>query len=81
MYRTKRYQFKKYRTQPAGECPVKHLCTARPAGREIDRASTRKALKKITNANEKPTIIPNTTRDKRTYIRYKKDNGVTITLI
>jgi hypothetical protein len=53
------------------ECPVKHLCTSRPAGREIDRASTRKALKKI-NAIRKPTIIPNTTRDKRTYIRYYK---------
>jgi hypothetical protein len=29
-----------------------HLCT-RPAGREIDRTSTRKALKKITNAIKK----------------------------
>jgi hypothetical protein len=27
----------KYRTQPA-KCPVKHLCTSRPAGREIDRS-------------------------------------------
>jgi hypothetical protein len=24
------------------KCPVKHLCTSRPAGREIDRASTRR---------------------------------------
>ncbi|MGA9638735.1 transposase, partial [Flavobacterium sp.] len=32
------YQFKKYRTSACKECPVKHLCTARPAGREIDRS-------------------------------------------
>jgi transposase len=32
------YQFKKYRTPACKECPVKHLCTARPAGREIDRS-------------------------------------------
>jgi hypothetical protein len=31
------YQFKKY--NPAcKECPVNHLCTSRPAGREIDRS-------------------------------------------
>jgi hypothetical protein len=35
------YQFKKYRTQPAGK-PVKHLCTSRPAGREIDRYAVRR---------------------------------------
>ena len=32
------YQFKKYRTPDCKECPVKHLCTARPSGREIDRS-------------------------------------------
>jgi hypothetical protein len=32
------YQFKKYRTPACKECPVKNLCTARPAGREIDRS-------------------------------------------
>ena len=32
------YQFKKDRTPACKECPVKHLCTARPAGREIDRS-------------------------------------------
>lgn len=32
------YQFKKYRTSSCKDCPVKHLCTARPAGREIDRS-------------------------------------------
>ncbi|WP_432671411.1 IS1182 family transposase [Flavobacterium sp. SM2513] len=31
------YQFKKYRTPACKECPVKHLCTSRTAGREIDR--------------------------------------------
>jgi hypothetical protein len=36
---------------------VKHLCTSRPAGREIDQTSTRKALKKITNAyQENPQL-------------------------
>jgi hypothetical protein len=33
--------------------PVKHLCTSRPAGREIDQVSMRKTLKKITNAIRK----------------------------
>ena len=32
------YEFKKYRTQKCKECPVKHLCTSRAAGREIDRS-------------------------------------------
>ena len=32
------YQFKKYRTSACKECPVKHLCTSRSAGREIDRS-------------------------------------------
>ena len=32
------YEFKKYRTPKCKECPVKHLCTSRAAGREIDRS-------------------------------------------
>lgn len=32
------YEFKKYRTPKCRECPVKHLCTSRAAGREIDRS-------------------------------------------
>jgi hypothetical protein len=32
------YQFKKYRSPACKQCPVKHLCTSRPAGREIDRS-------------------------------------------
>jgi len=32
------YQFKKYRTTACKECPVKHLCTSRTGGREIDRS-------------------------------------------
>jgi hypothetical protein len=67
--KNKGYQFKNTELQPAGMSSKTPLY-ARPAGREIDRASTRKALKKI-NAIRKPTIIP-TTRDKRTYIRYYK---------
>jgi hypothetical protein len=42
------YQFKNTASLP--RMSVKHLCTSRPAGREIDQTSTRKALKKITNA-------------------------------
>jgi hypothetical protein len=38
------YQFKKYRTPACRECPVKHLCTARPAGREIDRSQYAQAV-------------------------------------
>lgn len=32
------YEFKRYRTPKCKECPVKHLCTSRAAGREIDRS-------------------------------------------
>ena len=32
------YQFKKYRSSACKECPVKHLCTSRKGGREIDRS-------------------------------------------
>ena len=32
------YNFKKYRTPKCRECPVKHLCTSRASGREIDRS-------------------------------------------
>ena len=32
------YEFKKYRTSKCKECSVKHLCTSRVAGREIDRS-------------------------------------------
>jgi hypothetical protein len=39
--------------QPSLQAIPKHLCTSRPAGREIDRVSMRKTLKKITNAIRK----------------------------
>lgn len=32
------YEFKRYRTPKCRECPVKHLCTSRTAGRDIDRS-------------------------------------------
>lgn len=32
------YEFKRYRTPKCRECPVKHLCTSRMAGRDIDRS-------------------------------------------
>ena len=32
------YQFKKYRTPACKDCLVKHLCTSRKGGREIDRS-------------------------------------------
>ena len=32
------YQFKKYRTPACKSCPVKHLCTSKTGGREIDRS-------------------------------------------
>ena len=32
------YHFNKHRTPACKDCPVKHLCTASPAGREIDRS-------------------------------------------
>ncbi|WP_243698933.1 IS1182 family transposase [Flavobacterium sandaracinum] len=38
------YQFKKYRTPACKECPVKHLCTSRAGGREIDRSEYADAI-------------------------------------
>jgi transposase len=38
------YQFKKYRSPACKTCPVKHLCTSRPAGREIDRSEYADAI-------------------------------------
>jgi transposase len=38
------YKFKKYRTPKCKECPVKHLCTSRAAGREIDRSQYAEAV-------------------------------------
>jgi transposase len=32
------YEFKRYRTPKCKKCPVKHLCTSRASGREIDRS-------------------------------------------
>ncbi|MDI6033334.1 IS1182 family transposase [Flavobacterium sp. LB2P84] len=32
------YEFKRYQTPKYRECPVKHLCTSRMAGRDIDRS-------------------------------------------
>jgi hypothetical protein len=36
--RAKGHQFKKYRTPACKACPVRHLCTSRTGGREIDRS-------------------------------------------
>lgn len=38
------YLFKKYRTPSCKECPVKHLCTSREGGREIDRSEYADAI-------------------------------------
>jgi hypothetical protein len=40
------YQFKKNRTPACREYPVKNLCTARPAGREIDRSEYAQGVEK-----------------------------------
>ncbi|MDI5889425.1 transposase [Flavobacterium yafengii] len=38
------YEFKKYRNPKCKECPVKHLCTSRAAGREIERSQYAEAV-------------------------------------
>ena len=38
------YKFKRYRTPKCRECPVKHLCTSRMAGRDMDRSQYADAL-------------------------------------
>lgn len=40
------YQFKKYRTPACGTCPVKHLCTSRKEGREIERSEFAEAMER-----------------------------------
>jgi hypothetical protein len=40
------YQFKKYRTPACREWFIKDLCTARPAGREIDRSHGAQGVEK-----------------------------------
>ena len=40
------YQFKKYRTAACGTCPVKHLCTSRKEGREIERSEFAEAMER-----------------------------------
>lgn len=40
------YQFKKYRTSACSTCPVKHLCTSRKEGREIERSEFAEAMEK-----------------------------------
>jgi hypothetical protein len=55
------YQFKKLNTC-LQNCPVNHLCTSRPAGRELTEQYAH-ALKKITNAIKKTRNY--TERDKR----------------
>jgi hypothetical protein len=50
------YQFKKYQ-HPCKKLSSKTIYAVETAGREIDEASMRKALKKITNAIKKPAII------------------------
>jgi hypothetical protein len=73
------YQFKN--TEPSLQNVRKtHLCT-RPAGREIDRTSTRKALKKITNAIKKTRNYTERDKINEHIFGTIKDNGVTITLI
>lgn len=38
------YRFKKYRTPDCKACPVKHLCTGRKGGREIERSEYQSAV-------------------------------------
>lgn len=48
------YEFKRYRTPKCRECPVKHLCTSRASGRDIDRSQYADAVEennKRYNAN------------------------------
>jgi hypothetical protein len=72
------YQFKKHRT-PACKNPVKHLCLDQQE--EIDQTSTRKALKKITNAIKKTHNYRTRQEINEHIFGTIKDNGVTITLI
>jgi hypothetical protein len=48
------YQFKN--TTPMPRMSVKHLCTSRPAGREIDQTSTRKAEENNKRYQENPQL-------------------------
>jgi hypothetical protein len=49
------YQFKKYPACKA--CPVKHLCTSRTGGREIDRSEYAAAVEENNKRYQKTTIV------------------------
>jgi hypothetical protein len=50
------YQFKKYRYSSL-TCPVKHLCTSRTGGREIDRSEYAAAVEENNKRYQKTTIV------------------------
>jgi hypothetical protein len=57
---------------------VKHLCTARPAGREIDRSQYAQAVEENNKRSGNPQLYRTRQETKRTFGTIK-DNGVIIT--
>jgi hypothetical protein len=75
------YQFKKYRTPACKNCPVNHLCTSRPAGREIDRSQYAQGVEENKRYQENPQLYRTRQEINEHIFGTIKDNGVTITLI
>jgi hypothetical protein len=48
--------------QPMQAMPVKHLCTSRPAGREIDQSKYAQDVEENNKRYQENPVIPNTTR-------------------
>jgi adenine-specific DNA glycosylase len=64
------------------ECPVKHLCTSRPAGREIDRSQYAQAVEENNKRYQENPQLYRTRQEINEHIFGTiKDNGVIITLI
>jgi hypothetical protein len=76
------YQFKKYCTPACREWPVKHLCTARPAGREIDRSQHAQSVEENNKRYQENPQLYRTLQEINEHIFGTiKDNEATIKLI
>jgi hypothetical protein len=67
---------------PLAKCPVNHLCTSRPAGREIDRSEYAQGVEENNKRYQENPQLYRTRQEINEHIFGTiKDNGVTITLI
>ncbi|MFB9110511.1 transposase [Flavobacterium gyeonganense] len=64
------YEFKRYRTPKCRECPAKHLCTSRSAGRDIDRSQYADAVEENNKRYAENPTLPQASGNQRAYLWY-----------